>query len=87
MDKDEYQVVIQKIIKNGRHGPYAVARYQGLGSITFSLDSSVWQEDDWPDPGMCVILTKIRKKRAGWCAKSGRFVKPSDESNSIRKEQ
>jgi len=80
-DDDDYQAIVEKVISNGRHGPYAVARSKGL-LITFSLDKSVWQEDDWPDPGSCVILTKIRKKRAGWRASSGRFVKPSDEQQS-----
>ncbi len=74
-----YQAIVEKIILGGRHGPYAVARSPELGSITFSLDSEIWQEKDWPEPGICVMLSQIRKKRAGWRAKHGRFINPSDE--------
>lgn len=74
-----YQAVVEKIITDGRHGAYAVARCQELSAVTFSLDSPVWQEGDWPEPGMCVVLSKIRKKRAGWCAKSARYLIPSDQ--------
>lgn len=77
----EYQAVVQKIIPGGKHGPYAVASSDQLGSVTFSLDSNVWQEDDWPDPGTCVVLSRIRKKRAGWRAQNGRFFQPFDEKN------
>lgn len=80
MADDVYQAVVEKIIPKGRHGPYVVARCQDLGVVTFSLDPPVWQEGDLPEPGMCVVLSKIRKKRAGWCAKSVRFVKPYDQS-------
>ena len=74
-----YQAVVEKIIRNGRHGPYAVARSEEIGNVTFSLDPEVWREDDWPEPGMYVVLSQIRKKRAGWRAKHGRFIVPSDE--------
>lgn len=77
-----YQAVVEKVIPDGKHGPYAVARSQELGSVTFSLDPKVWKEDDWPEPGTCVMLSTIRKKRAGWRAKSGRYVKPSDDERS-----
>lgn len=77
-----YQVVVEKIIPGGQHGPYAVGHSEELGSVTFSLDRKVWQEEDWPEPGVYVVLTKIRKKRAGWRAYRGRFVKPSDEQPS-----
>lgn len=84
----DYQVVVEKIIPDGKHGPYAVARSQELESVTFSLDSKVWHEKDWPEPGMYVVLSQIRKKRAGWRATHGRFIEPSDEQQpSIRKEQ
>lgn len=88
--EQEYHAVVEKIIQNGRHGPYVVARCVELGVVTFALDGNVWQEEDWPEPGMCVMLSKVRKKRAGWRANRGRFVQPSDEqqtSNSPRKEQ
>jgi hypothetical protein len=76
-----YHSVVEKIIHDGKHGPYAVARCEELGSITFSLDASVWQGSDWPEPGMCVVLSKMRKKRAGWRATYGRFMEPSDEQH------
>ena len=85
-----YQAVVEKIIHGGKHGPYAVARCDELDSITFSLDGNVWQEKDWPEPGMYVMLSEVRKKRAGWRAQNGRFIEPSDDqqpSNSISKEQ
>ncbi len=75
-----YQAVVQQVIQNGKHGPYAVATCDGFNQpITFSLDSKVWQEDESPEPGMFVMLSKLRKKRAGWRAQIGRFVKPSDD--------
>lgn len=74
-----YKVVVEKIISGGKHGPYAVARSDELGSITFSLDRNVWQEKDCPEPGTYVMLSRVRRKRAGWYAKHGRFFEPSDE--------
>ncbi len=82
----EYEVVVEKIISNGKHGPYAVARSKELDSITFSLDMGVWKENGWPEPGTCVILSKIRRKRAGWRAMHGRFLQPSDENNSQKQQ-
>jgi hypothetical protein len=76
-----YPAVVQKVIAEGRHGPYAKAKCEdpaNLGTITFSLDSSVWQEETWPEEGDYVILTQVKKKRAGWRAQSGRFFTPSD---------
>ncbi len=75
------QAIVEKIIPGGRHGAYAVARSKELGAVTFSLDRKVWQEDDWPEPGTYVMLSQVRKKRAGWRAQVGRFVKPSDEQS------
>ena len=79
---DWYRAVVEKIIPNGQHGPYAVARSDELGSITFSLDNSVWQEQGLPESGTYVVLSQMRKVRAGWRANSGRFMKPSDEQHS-----
>ena len=77
---DEIQAIVQKIVMEGRHGPYAVATsISVLGSITFSLTKEVWGEEDRPEPGTFVILNKLRKKRAGWRAMNGRFVRPSDK--------
>jgi len=80
MGNASYKAVVEKIIEHGKHGPYAVARCEELDSvITFALDRKVWQEDDSPDPGTLVILSRVRKKRAGWRALNGRYVNPSDE--------
>ncbi len=80
MGNKGYQAIVEKIISDGRHGPYAVARSEKLsGSVTFSLDPKVWQGDDWPVPGTCVMLLQVRKKRAGWFANQARFVEPEDE--------
>lgn len=76
-----YQALVEKIIPRGRHGPYAVTRCDGLGTVTFSLKSETWTEKDWPEPGTWVMLSQIRKKRLGWRAMLGRFVKPSDEQS------
>ena len=82
MSQDQgYQAVVEKLISGGKHGPYAVARSEQLGSITFSLDPKVWQENDLPEPGTYVMLTQVRRKRAGWRALYGRFVEPSDEKH------
>lgn len=76
----EYEAMVEKIVRTGKHGPYAVARTAELdGSVTFSLDSENWQEREWPEPGTCVMLSDVRKKRAGWRAHRARFVKPSDK--------
>ena len=79
-----YEAVVEKIIRGGKHGPYAVARTEEIGSITFSLDDNVWQEKDWPEPGMYVMLSQVRKKRAGWRAQHGRFIEPSDDQQTSR---
>jgi hypothetical protein len=74
-----YRAIVEKIVRRGPHGPYAIASSENLGSITFSLDPSVWREETWPDPGTYVILLQLRRKRAGWRAEQGRFLTPSDE--------
>ena len=79
-NEKEYRAIVEKIIDKGQHGPYAVAKGKELDNITFSLKSPVWEEEDWPEPGMYVVLSRVRKKRAGWRANRGRFLKPSDES-------
>ncbi len=79
---DTIKAIVQKVIREGKHGPFAVATSDQLdGSVTFSLEPTVWTEDDWPEQGMVVILGKLIQKRAGWRAKEGRFFKPSDEQN------
>lgn len=82
MPTDEaIEAVVEKIIPEGKHGAYAVARSQALGTITFSLDSNVWREESWPESGTIVVLTKVSKRFAGWRALNGRLFVPSDNSN------
>lgn len=78
MRNECYEATVDKIIAEGKHGPYAVARSEELGSITFSLDPEVWREESWPEPGICVLLSNVFKKLAGWRAGCDRFVRPSD---------
>ena len=81
IEEGPVSAVVQKIILDGKHGPYAIATSEHIrGSITFSLKRSVWHEGDTPEPGVRVMLSCLRKKQAGWRALSGRFERPSDES-------
>ena len=72
--------VVQKVVRDGQHGPYAVARDEKLGSVTFSLTPDVWLENRLPESGSEVVLEDFQKKRAGWRAQRGRFLDPSDEA-------
>jgi hypothetical protein len=77
---ESLKAVVQKVIREGKHGPFVVATSDQLeGSVTFSLEPTVWLEQEQPEDGMFVFLGKIRQKRAGWRAKLARFWKPSDE--------
>lgn len=78
------RAIVQKVNDKGPHGPYAVAMSSDslIGSVTFSLEPTVWREDDWPEAGSVVLLSKLRQKRAGWRAKAGRFYTPSDEQRA-----
>lgn len=82
-----YHAIIDKVVTNGKHGPYAVARSDELGVITFSLDPKVWEEKRWPTSGTCVVLSQVTKKRAGWRAEQGRFFRPSDQQPATSKER
>ncbi len=83
MSKNETKATVQKVIPKGKHGPFAIATSESLkGSITFSLEPTVWLEKDWPEEGAIVLLTKLRKKRAGWRAKQGRHWVLSDEQTA-----
>jgi len=85
---DAIKAVVQNVIPQGRHGPFAIATSEKVeGSITFSLKENVWQEQEWPEQGMVVALSNLRKKRAGWRAMSGRFLRPSDEQPAISKSE
>lgn len=86
--KDNVVAVVQKVVSDGKHGAFAVATADAFeGSITFSLEPTVWQEQGYPEAGEMVYLTNLRKKRAGWRAKKGRYYNPSDEQTENRKEQ
>lgn len=74
----EYPATVEKIIRDGKHGPYAVAYSPELGSVTFALDRQVLPKKDWPEPGTYVVLSEMRQKRAGWRAQKWRFTQPSD---------
>ncbi len=76
------KAIVQKLVMNGKHGAYAVATVEEVeGSITFSLEPTVWLEKQYPEEGEFVLLADIRKKRAGWRAKKGRFWRLSDEQS------
>lgn len=77
MDR-EFEAVVEKIVREGPHGPFVIASNGELGSVTFSLDQDVWLEEDWPEPGTYVVLCKIRRKRAGWRAQQAWFVEPAE---------
>ena len=79
MEDDLYEVIVNTIEPNGKHGPYAVAHDKDLGPISFALTKPVWEEEERPELGTYVILSKLTKKRAGWRANHGRFLRPSDE--------
>ena len=83
--KDMVTAIVQAIVLNGKHGPYAVATSEKVdGSITFSLSRSVWQERGVPEQGVYVRLSRLRKKRDGWRAHHGRFLRPSDEQPAMK---
>lgn len=79
MSNEVFVAVVQKVIMDGKHGPYAKATEDNLGTITFSLDGSVWQEMTLPEKGDVVVLEDVRRKHAGWRANSSRFFRPSDK--------
>ena len=80
---ESVKAIVQEVIRDGNHGPFAVAKSGQLeGSVTFSLEPTVWQEQEWPERGMSVYLEELRQKRAGWRAKKGRFWRLSDEQSA-----
>ncbi len=85
---DAIRAVVQKVIQNGKHGAFAVALSDEMtGTITFSLNEEVWSETSYPETGMYVILSSLRKKRSGWRALNGRFLMPSDEQQPAKRKQ
>ncbi len=82
MTRETYEAIVEKIVRSGPRGPYAVARSTELGIITVSLEPPVWNEREFPEREDVILLSSIREKRAGWRAHSGRFVTPSDKKPS-----
>lgn len=82
---EQFRAVVQAVA-DGKHGPYAIAEVEGLGekpppfdgSLTFSISECVWSENVWPTAGEVVVLSQLRKKKAGWRAMKARFLQPSD---------
>lgn len=87
MSAKHYRAIVEKIILDGKHGPYAVAREDRLGVVTFSLDRNVWREKKFPEPGTCVILSDLVRKSAGWRAENARLFSPSDEQQTTSKKR
>lgn len=76
-------VATVEVIREGPHGPYAVTTSREFeGSITFSLEKSVWKENALPEKGSFVVLDDLRRKRQGWRAHSARFYRHSDEQSA-----
>ena len=77
---DQIRAVVQRIVR-GKHGDYAVATSEAIrdGSVTFSLQRSVWGERRGSERGVIVVLSDLEKKRGGWRAHKARFLKPADE--------
>ena len=78
-----YEAVVDKVV-DGSNGPYAVAYSDELGYVTFSLNATVWKEEEHPEAGVTVILSKVKLMRAGWRASNGRFFEPSDQQQLLR---
>lgn len=77
---DSVKAVVHKVVRDGKHGPYAISTCDEIdGSVTFSLEPTVWKGDEYPEEGSVVHLSNLRQKRAGWRAKKGRFWQLSDE--------
>src|SRR4030042_5117372 len=84
MNQKQIHAVVQMVVEGDR-GPYAVATASDFeGSITFSLDPSVWQESIRPGRGPHVILSNRERKQAGWRANKVRLLKPEDEQASSK---
>lgn len=86
MEDDKYQATVSKVITSGRHGPYAVSYCEKIGVVTFSLETPVWNEREWPTPGTIVILEDVRRKSAGWRAERARFLRPTDNPEKRREQ-
>ena len=81
-DKKLIVARVHTIVLEGKHGPYAAAcsieqGFQGE-YITFSLESPVWNESSWPEPGHDVVLDNLTHKKSGWRAGFARFLRPAN---------
>lgn len=82
------RAVVQKIVRERRRTPYAVAIREDDGSsLTFTLQKRVWREKDDPSPSDVVLLSNFRRTEGGWRAMCGRFLQPSDEQPAISKQE
>jgi hypothetical protein len=78
----EYRVVVEKVVKKGPHGSYAVAKLEGSGSVTFSLSGDTWGESSEPEKGVFVVIGELVRKRSGWRALKARYLRPEDEQTA-----
>jgi hypothetical protein len=81
------KAVIHRVYAGGPHGDYALALPKDSGPIdklTFSLNPSVWKENNRPQEGEIVRLSQLVEKRAGWQAKEARFWSVEDEYERIK---
>lgn len=83
--REEFKALVGKIVE-GKHGKYAVAHQEDLGTVTFALSSDVWNEGEVPARGTFVMLSDLQKKKAGWRAMKARFYKPSDEASQSKQQ-
>src|SRR4030067_735372 len=84
MNQKQIHAIVQMVVEGDR-GPYAVVTASDFeGSITFSLDPSVWQESIRPGRGTHVILSNLERKQAGWRANKVRLLQPEDEQASSK---
>ncbi len=70
-----FRAVVERVA-HGINGKYAASFVNGIGIVTFSLDSDVWDGDDPPLTGEEVSLTKLRKMRSGWRALQASRIHP-----------
>ena len=84
---DVCKAIVRKVVQKSPGGSFAVAtpvdRPDIVGSVTFSLEPTVWDHPDkLPEAGSVVLLGKLRRKPAGWRAKEARFWEPCYEQRS-----
>ncbi len=73
------RAIVKEIVYRGKWGLYAVAISNDVeGSIVFSPRKPYWNEEALPQLGMVVILSDLHKRRFGWRATRGRFMRPTD---------